>query len=242
MANTKYSKRPSPSFQWYVINFFCHASEPIREGEAQLPIIYIVTFSAIFHTFFVDIGHSLAQSLLQLFTGPGQTIGVAVFIDHFVADLHISQSTVAACYLAGTLAGATTLARWGRAIDQMGVRRATTIIAVAFSIALAAMAVLFYREYAREMREVVERVNFVNQVSHELKTPLTSIRMYADLLELDLKQLDAEDVAKPQERVKVIVGGGIVGEVKRTMLNVDHATTNANEGVRIIERWIMGGE
>jgi len=73
-------------------------------------------------------------------------------------------------------------------------------------IALAAMALLFYREYAREMREAVQRVDFVNQVSHELKTPLTSIRMYADLLQIDLEGLDADDAAKPQERAKVIVG------------------------------------
>ncbi len=35
------------------------------------------------------------------------------------------------------------------------------------------------------MREAVQRVSFVNQVSHELKTPLTNIRMYAELLERD---------------------------------------------------------
>ena len=79
-------------------------------------------------------------TVIGALTGPGQTIGVAVFIDHFVDDLDISQSTVAACYLVGTLTGATTLARWGRAIDQLGPRRATTIIAAAFSVALAAMA------------------------------------------------------------------------------------------------------
>lgn len=89
---------------------------------------------------------------------------------------------------------------------------------VAAGVALAAMAVLFYREYAREMREALRRVNFVNQVSHELKTPLTSIRLYADLLESDLMQLDAADAAKPQERVKVIVGeserlGRLIGNV-----------------------------
>ena len=43
----------------------------------------------------------------------------------------------------------------------------------------------FYREQSREMRQAVQRVSFVNQVSHELKTPLTNIRMYAELLEKD---------------------------------------------------------
>lgn len=78
--------------------------------------------------------------LIAALTGPGQTIGVSVFIDHFEADLDVSRSTVAACYLVGTLLAATALPRWGRVIDQLGVRRATTIIAAAFSVALAAMA------------------------------------------------------------------------------------------------------
>jgi dimethylamine corrinoid protein len=55
------------------------------------------------------------------------------------------------------------------------------------------------------------------------------------------KTVTAIEEAGLREGIKVIVGGGIVGEVKRAMLNVDHATTNANEGVRLIERWITGG-
>ncbi len=47
------------------------------------------------------------------------------------------------------------------------------------------LAYYFYREQSREMREAAQRVSFVNQVSHELKTPLTNIRMYAELLEQD---------------------------------------------------------
>lgn len=35
--------------------------------------------------------------------------------------------------------------------------------------------------YRRDVREAAQRVSFVNQVSHELKTPLTNIRLYVDL-------------------------------------------------------------
>ncbi len=38
------------------------------------------------------------------------------------------------------------------------------------------------RGLRREMAEARQRVSFVNQVSHELKAPLTNIRLYADLL------------------------------------------------------------
>ncbi|MFW6161682.1 MAG: sensor histidine kinase [Planctomycetota bacterium] len=53
----------------------------------------------------------------------------------------------------------------------------------AVALALGGLAVYFYREHSRAMREAAQRVTFVNQVSHELKTPLTNIRMYAELLE-----------------------------------------------------------
>lgn len=56
-----------------------------------------------------------------------------------------------------------------------------TSILVLF-IAVTGLAVYFYRESTREMREAFRKVTFVNQASHELKTPLTNIRLYAELL------------------------------------------------------------
>ncbi|MCH7908496.1 MAG: HAMP domain-containing histidine kinase [Candidatus Hydrogenedentes bacterium] len=67
--------------------------------------------------------------------------------------------------------------------------------------ALVGLAVYFYREQTRDLREAQQRVNFVNQVSHELKTPLTNIRMYAELLEGHLE----EAAEKPKTYVGVIV-------------------------------------
>lgn len=54
--------------------------------------------------------------------------------------------------------------------------------------------------------------------------------------------VDAISDAGLRGSVKLIVGGGIVGEVKRAMLSVDYATTNANEGTRIIAGWIAAGD
>ncbi len=60
--------------------------------------------------------------------------------------------------------------------------------------------IYLYRELTRTMREASQRVNFVNQVSHELKTPLTNIRLYAELLQ---QELEPED--NSHSRLQVIV-------------------------------------
>ncbi len=71
--------------------------------------------------------------------------------------------------------------------------------------ALAVLVAVFWREYSREIQQAAQRVSFVNQVSHELKTPLTNIRMYADLLAADLEHLDGPANGKPADRLRVIV-------------------------------------
>ncbi len=72
-------------------------------------------------------------------TGPGQTIGVSVFIDHFVDDLELSRSSVSTAYLIGTLTGATVLPFVGRFVDRRGVRLAQIIVGLLFSLALVNM-------------------------------------------------------------------------------------------------------
>jgi len=61
---------------------------------------------------------------------------------------------------------------------------------LAVGIALVGLAVYFYRESSRDLREAAQRVSFVNQVSHELKTPLTNIRMYGELLQGSVPEED----------------------------------------------------
>jgi len=67
---------------------------------------------------------------------------------------------------------------------------------VAAGCALIALVIYLAREYSREMREAGQRLSFVNQVSHELKTPLTNIRMYAELLEDSLQDEGEEQRRK----------------------------------------------
>jgi signal transduction histidine kinase len=97
----------------------------------------------------------------------------------------------------------------------------------AVGLALIGLAVWFYRESSRELREAAQRVTFVNQVSHELKTPLTNIRMYAELLEDEL--FDVEDKA---ERYL----GVIVGESQRLSRLIGNILTFARQqrhGLRV---------
>lgn len=54
---------------------------------------------------------------------------------------------------------------------------------IALALTIMGLAVYFFRENTRDIREASQRMSFVNQVSHELKTPLTSIRMYAEMLD-----------------------------------------------------------
>jgi len=73
------------------------------------------------------------------FTGPGQTIGVSVFIDHFVDDLSISRPQVSTAYLIGTLCASLLLPRVGRVVDRVGVRRSQIVIGLLFAAAIANM-------------------------------------------------------------------------------------------------------
>lgn len=85
----------------------------------------------------------------------------------------------------------------GAVSHSLGVMSAVVSIA----LTLAALASYLYFEHSREVRLAQQRVNFVNQVSHELKTPLTNIRLYAELLETELD--DLLDNAGPHEGDKV---------------------------------------
>ncbi len=71
----------------------------------------------------------------------------------------------------------------------------------ALALVLLFLAVYLYRESSRESREAAQRITFVNQVSHELKTPLTNIRMYAELLEAELSGEESHE-----QKLGVIVG------------------------------------
>ena len=81
-------------------------------------------------------------SLVGVLTGPGQSIGVSVFRQHLSDGLNLSDSAIATAYLVGTLLSSTCQPRIGRWVDQVGVRRASTVFGIAFALALAHMAMV----------------------------------------------------------------------------------------------------
>ncbi|GAB5439931.1 MAG: hypothetical protein Fues2KO_02800 [Fuerstiella sp.] len=117
------------------------------------------------------------------------------------------------------------------------------------SAVVAVIVLLLVREYRRDMRAAEQQVSFVNQVSHELKTPLTNIRMYAEMLESDLQQLPDDEVQRPRQRLDIILSEGqrlsrLIGNVltfarqKRRSLQVQALPIEPDELIRrIVERF-----
>lgn len=75
---------------------------------------------------------------------------------------------------------------------------AVTILSI--GLALVWLSAYLRRESRRVALEATRRVDFVNRVSHELKTPLTNIRLHAELLEEALP-----DDPEAARRVRIIV-------------------------------------
>lgn len=74
-----------------------------------------------------------------------------------------------------------------------------SLIALAIAAILAA-GYFVVRDTRRQMRLAAQKTDFVSNVSHELKTPLTSIRMFAELL----GARTGEDAAKRQQYSRII--------------------------------------
>ena len=72
-------------------------------------------------------------------TLPGQTAGVSLFIDAFIADLGLSRSAVSWFYTAATVLGSLALPLVGRLVDRYGPRPVAIIVILCFAASCAGM-------------------------------------------------------------------------------------------------------
>ena len=91
------------------------------------------------------------------------------------------------------------------------------------------------------MREAAERVSFVNQVSHELKTPLTNIRMYAELLEQKLPDGDQKAtqhlgvIVSESQRLSRLIGNVLTFARKQNDKLTLHSTAgNVDQCIQLV--------
>jgi len=100
-----------------------------------------------------------------------------------------------------------------------------TVSLITILLVIVASSIYLYRESTREMREAAQKVSFVNQVSHELKTPLTNIRMYAELLEAKF----TKEERKTKKHLNIIISE--TGRLGRLINNVLSFAKDQKNGV-----------
>ena len=133
-----------------------------------------------------------------------------------------------------------------------GGSRATVLIGViAVAIALLTLAIFLFRDFRRRLREASERVNFVTRVSHELKTPLTNIRLYAELLEHEIAAADQKDspvgegpavvaLSTAKKRLSVVVSES--QRLTRLINNILSFSKHTREKLTVTPTWCDFGE
>lgn len=81
-------------------------------------------------------------SVALALTGPGQTVGISVFVNPMIEELGISRTEMSTAYLVGTLIGALALPWIGQAVDRFGVRRIMALVGALFGLMLIGMSLV----------------------------------------------------------------------------------------------------
>ena len=105
-----------------------------------------------------------------------------------------------------------------RAWDGLAVTRshdaATLAVATVFAVALVVSGMLLFFQQKRALKQAAERVSFVNRVSHDLGTPLTSLSLNLDLA------CEAMDTRPAEARRRLGLVGEEIERLARLVANV----------------------
>ena len=126
------------------------------------------------------------------------------------------------------------------AVEGVGAPLAAAAIVVLLLLSLsAAGALILVLDARRERRESEKKTSFVSNVSHELKTPLTSIRLCAEMLSEGRAKDDAAKerylgvIAKESERLARLVDNVLdFGRLEQNRRKYDMADVDLREVVR----------
>ena len=137
-----------------------------------------------------------------------------------------------------------TLAVWrtrpqGPEVEGLGALAATVAVGAMLFLLFAAGAIMLVLDARRERRESEKKTSFVANVSHELKTPLTSIRLCAEMLSEGRAKDDAAKerylgvIAKESERLARLVDNVLdFGRLEQNRRKYDMADADLREVVR----------
>lgn len=137
-----------------------------------------------------------------------------------------------------------TLAVWrtrpqGSEVEGLGALAATVAVGAVLFLLFAAGAIMLVLDARRERRESEKKTSFVSNVSHELKTPLTSIRLCAEMLSEGRAKDDAAKerylgvIAKESERLARLVDNVLdFGRLEQNRRRYDMADVDLREVVR----------
>ena len=107
------------------------------------------------------------------------------------------------------------------------------------ALVLLLSSIYIIKQYRKEMLEAENKVSFVNQVSHELKTPLTNIRMYAELLQLNSENLEENQakqvdiIVRESQRLSRLISNVLTfGQKEKKSLKLNLKSDDFNEIVR----------
>lgn len=92
---------------------------------------------------------------------------------------------------------------------------------------IGSIGLLIFMTWRRDLRVADQRVSFVNQVSHELKTPLTNIRLYTDLAR------DAAEHSEPGAAQHLAVVQEETGRLSRLIHNVLTFARQERHGLQV---------